>query len=288
LFAQAGYEFRPEFFKRVKASYGAAPEILDFKGKASAATKRINDWVAQQTHDRIRDLIPQPLEEATRLVLTNAIYLKAPWASEFAAGATRPEPFHVRGGAIEVPMMQMSTHLRYAKRDGFSAVALPYSGGDLQFVVLIPDAIDGLRGLEEKLTADLLADCAKLKESEVLLHLPKFKFEPPTIQLAKQLQALGMKTAFDIPPGSANFDRMAPRRPNDYLAISDVFHKTFIAVDEHGTEATAATAVAMRELTALREMMEPIEVKADRPFVYAIQHVPSGACLFIGRVTDPR
>jgi serpin B len=97
-----------------------------------------------------------------------------------------------------------------------------------------------------------------------------------------------MKTAFDIPPGSANFDRIAPRRPNDYLAISDVFHKTFIAVDEHGTEAAAATAVVMRELTALREMTEPIEVKADRPFVYAIQHVPSGACLFIGRVTDPR
>jgi serpin B len=289
LFAQAGYEFRPEFFERIKASYGAAPEILDFKGKASAATKHINDWVAQQTRDRIRDLIPQPLEEATRLVLTNAIYLKAPWASEFAASATRPEPFHVRGGAtVDVPMMQMSTHLRYAKRDGFSAVALPYSGGDLQFVVLIPDEIDGLRGLEEKLTAALLADCAKLKESQVSLHLPKFKFEPPTIQLAKQLQALGMKTAFDIPPGSANFDRIAPRRPNDYLAISDVFHKTFIAVDEHGTEAAAATAVVMRELTALREMTEPIEVKADRPFVYAIQHVPSGACLFIGRVTDPR
>src|SRR4029434_8591283 len=127
-----------------------------------------------------------------------------------------------------------------------------------------------------------------MNDADVFLHLPKFKFEPPTIQLAKQLQALGMKTAFDIPPGSANFDRIAPRRPNDYLAISDVFHKTFIAVDEHGTEAAAATAVVMRELTALREMTEPIEVKADRPFVYAIQHVPSGACLFIGRVTDPR
>lgn len=101
--------------------------------------------------------------------------------------------------------------------------------------------------------------------------------------------ALGMKTAFDDPQGSANFDKMAPRRPDKYLAISNVFHKTFIAVDEKGTEAAAATAVVMMELTARREMPhEPIHVKVDRPFFYAIQHVPSGACLFVGRVTDPR
>ena len=289
LFAQAGYEFRPQFFAKVKENFGAAPEIVYFAQDASAATRKINDWVAQQTRDRIRDLIPQPLVPATRLVLANALYLKAPWASEFSADATKPEPFHIRGqDAVDLSTMQKLAQLRYVKGKGFSAVALPYSGGDLQFVVLIPDEVDGLGGLENQLTADLLDDCAKMNASEVLLHLPKFKFEPPTIRLAAELQDLGMKTAFDIPPGSANFDRMASRRPNDYLAISDVFHKTFIAVDEHGTEAAAATAVAMRELTALREMTEPIEVKADRPFVYAIQHVPSGACLFIGRVTDPR
>ncbi len=97
-----------------------------------------------------------------------------------------------------------------------------------------------------------------------------------------------MKTAFDIPQGSANFDRMAPRNPDSYLAISEVFHKTFIAVDEKGTEAAAATAVVMMPRSARIERPEPIEVKVDRPFLYAIQHVPSGACLFIGRVTDPR
>jgi serpin B len=289
LFAQRGYQFRAQFFARVKDNYAAEPETLDFKQDAAAATKRINDWVAQQTRDRIRNLIPQPLEAATRLVLANALYLKAPWANEFSAGATKPEPFHVRGkNALGVPTMQQRERLRYAKRDGFSAVALPYSGGDLQFVILIPEKIDGLREIEEKMTADVLAECAQMKESDVLLYLPKFKIEPPTIQLAQELQALGMKTAFDIPPGSANFDRMAPRRPNDYLAISEVFHKTFIALDEKGTEAAAATAVVMRELTAMREMTEPIEIRADRPFLYAIQHVPSGACLFIGRVTDPR
>jgi serpin B len=143
--------------------------------------------------------------------------------------------------------------------------------------------------MENKLNASAFADCTKTKESDVFLHLPKFKFEPPTIQLSDQLQALGMKTAFDIPQGSANFDRMAPRRPNSYLAISEVFHKTFIAVDEKGTEAAAATAVAMMAMTGMfKPPPKPIEVKVDRPFVYAIQHVPSGACLFIGRVTDPR
>ena len=291
LFAQAGYEFRPQFFAEVRENFGAAPEIVDFAQDASAATRKINDWVAQQTRDRIRDLIPQPLVPATRLVLANALYLKAPWASEFSADATKPEPFHIRGrDAVDLPTMQKLAQLRYAKRKGFSAVALPYSGDDLQFVVLIPDEVDGLGGLENQLTADLLGDCAKMNASEVLLHLPKFKFEPPTIQLAAELQDLGMKTAFDIPPRSANFDRMAPRRPNDYLAISDVFHRTFIALDEKGTEAAAATAVAMVRATALRPTTtpKPIEVKVDRPFIYAVQHVPSGACLFLGRLTDPR
>lgn len=291
LFLQTGYEFRPQFFSSVKEHFGAVPEVLDFERNPSAATKRINAWVAGQTRDRIRDLIPQPLADTTRLVLTNALYFKAPWASEFSTRATAPEPFHVGGeNAIDVPTMQRETVFRYAKGPGYSAVAVPYSGGDLQFVILVPDQIGGLGELEKNLTADLLADCAKMAESDVILHLPKFKLEPPTIQLAAALQALGMKSAFDIPRGSANFDRMAPRRPNDYLAISEVFHKTFIAVDENGTEAAAATAVAMIRATAMEPMTppKPIEVKVDRPFIYAIQHVPSGACLFLGRVTDPR
>ena len=105
----------------------------------------------------------------------------------------------------------------------------------------------------------------------------------------QELQALGMKTAFDLPRGSANFDKIAPRKPNDYLYISNVFHKTFIAVDEKGTEAAAATAVVMMRATGIaRPKPEPIAVRVDRPFIYAIQYVPSGVCLFLGRVTDPR
>ncbi|MEP7015800.1 MAG: serpin family protein, partial [Verrucomicrobiota bacterium] len=255
------------------------------------ARQHINKWVASQTRDRIRDLIPpNGVTATTRLVLANAIYLKAPWASEFSDASTKPEPFHVRGGAVvDVPTMSHVARLGYAKRDGFTAVALSYSGRELQFLVLLPDEPKGLRTLEKKLNADLLAKCARLEERDVELHLPKFKFEPPTIALAQNLKTLGMKSAFDQPPGSANFDRIAPRKPNDYLAISEVFHKTFIAVDEKGTEAAAATAVAMMAMSARRTPPPPpVEVKIDRPFVYAIQHVPSGACLFIGRVTDPR
>jgi len=292
LFAQKGYAFREAFLSLVKQNFGGAFEPIDFVANPAATTQHINKWVADQTHDRIRDLIPGgALDKTTRLVLANALYLKSPWASEFSGNATQPEPFFVHGGApLNVPMMRKTDkHFGYAKREGFTAVSLPYVGSDLQFLVLLPDDVNGLHSLESKLSSDMLAGCAKLQTRDVDLHLPKFKLEPPTMALAEKLEALGMKTAFDKPHGNANFDKIAPRTPRDYLYISQIFHKTFIAVDEKGTEAAAATAVAMMAGTALRSPPPPpIEVKVDRPFVYAIQHVPSGVCLFLGRVTDPR
>jgi serpin B len=133
-----------------------------------------------------------------------------------------------------------------------------------------------------------LAECARLKPEEILLYLPKWRLEPPLFTLRKTFEALGMESAFDVPQGSANFNGIAPRRPNDYLYISNVFHKTFVEIDEKGTEAAAATAVVMMRATAHLEEPKPLEVRVDRPFLFAIQHRPSGACLFIGRVTDPR
>jgi serpin B len=291
LFAQKDYDFRQVFLSLVKQNYGAEFQPLDFVADPAAATQQINKWVANQTRDKIRDLIPaDALNKLTRLVLANALYLKAPWADPFSEKTTRPEPFHVRGGApVNLLMMRKTARFGYAKREGLTAVSLPYAGDNLQFLVLLPDDVDGLHALETKLTAEVLTGCAKLEAKDVDLYLPKFKLEPPTIALAEKLQALGMKSAFDIPRGSANFDKMAPRKPNDYLYISNVFHKTFIAVDEKGTEAAAATAVVMMRATAIRgPKPPPIEVKVDRPFIYAIQHVPSGVCLFLGRVTDPR
>lgn len=291
LFAQKGYDFRQIFLSLVKERYDAPLEPVDFENNARGVTQQINSWVLEQTRQRIRDLIPaDSLKPETRLVLVNAIYLKAPWAEPFSSAATKPQPFHARGQqAVNVPTMhEQKRSCGYAKRDGFTAVSIPYLDSDLQFLILLPDEVKGLQSLEKKVTSAVLDECAKLDLRDLDLYLPKFKFEPPTLNLGSTLQALGMKTAFDLPPGSANFDRMAPRKPDDYLCISEVFHKTFIAVDEKGTEAAAATAVAMVYATSIQRPAKPVEVRIDRPFLYAIQHVPSGTCLFIGRVTDPR
>jgi serpin B len=291
LFGQEGYEFRAPFLALVEDTYGAPFQAMDFVRRSSDATKEINAWVEEKTRRRIRDLIPSDgLNQETRLVLVNAIYLKAPWVEEFSASATKPRPFHVGGGqAQDVPTMVRQSHFGYAQRDGFSVVTIPYSGGEVQFLVLLPDETNGLAALEAKLTPQLLVSCANPGMAEVILDLPKLKLEPPLFRLGKVLQSLGMKSAFDRPRGTANFDRMAPRKPNDYLYISEVFHKTFLTLDEKGTEAAAATAVAMMRATAaLREKPKPIEVRVDHPFLFAVQHRPSGACLFLGRITDPR
>jgi serpin B len=290
LFGKKGYAFREKFLAQLQHTYQAPLEEMDF-AKSAEATKRINGWVEEKTRERIKNLIPSGvLNGGTRLVLVNAVYLKAPWMEAFTAAATKPEPFHVAGGAAkEVPTMVRKYHFGYAKHDDYTAVILPYYGGDLHFLVIVPDDVTGLAEVEKKLTAEALAGCAKLEAQDVILHLPKFKIEGATISLTKELEALGMKTAFDHPAGSADFSRMAPRTPSDYLYISDVLHKTFIAVDEKGTEAAAATAVIMRAGSAApAKRPDPIEVKVDRPFLFAIQHRETGACLFLGRVADPR
>jgi serpin B len=291
LFGEKTCEFKAPFIKMLEATYAAPLEKVDFRKNAAMERKRINGWVEGQTENRIRDLIPEDvLSPKTALVLVNAIYMKAPWAEPFQVEATQPEPFHVRGGdANPVPTMVRKDQYGYAKRDGYTAVTIPYIGGEVHFLVLVPDNVKGLAALEKQLTARTLSDCARLPARDVILHLPKFKQESASLSLADEFKAMGMKTAFDEPQGSANFERMAPRLPNDYLFISHIFHKTFIALDEKGTEAAAATAVVMtRATSALGEPPKPVEVKVDRPFLFAIQHTASGACLFLGRVTDPR
>lgn len=293
LFAQRGYDFRDGFVAITKEHYGAPLDSVDYVNAAEAATSQINSWIAEQTQDRIRDLVPAgALDAKTRLVLANAIYLKAPWASPFSAERTQPRPFRVRGeAAVNVPtMFAPKEHFGYAKRDGYAAVSVPYAGSDLQFLIFLPDDTKGIHALEKRISATILAKAARLESREMDLYLPKFKFELPALDLGATLQALGMQSAFDHPKGSANFDRMAPRKPNDYLFLSAVFHKTFIAIDEAGTEAAASNALPVTVYSAglLGKKPKPLVVKVDRPFLYAIQHVPSGVCLFLGRVTDPR
>ena len=291
LFAQSGFAVQPEFIRGLRDDFGAPLEELDFSHAPEPSRRKINDWVADQTHRRITDLVPAgALNEMTRLVLANAIYLKAPWMTPFEPEATKPEAFWV-GGSVgnRVPTMQQQDDFHFGKRSGYSAIALPYEGGALQFLILLPDERNGLARFERIVTPALLAECTRLPSCDVVLHLPRFKLEPPSMPLGSLLKRLGMTTASDQPPGSADFSRMAQRKPNEYLCVSEVIHKAWLALDEAGTEAAAATATVMMVGCAVPSPRPPpIEVRVDHPFLFAIQHVPSGACLFLGRVEDPR
>ncbi|MGZ4972573.1 MAG: serpin family protein [Limisphaerales bacterium] len=289
LFGQAGYDFRPAYLNLLKTSYAAPFEALDFRSNAAQSAKHINDWVEQQTHNRIKDLIsPAALNELTRLVLVNAIYLKAPWEEPFQMTHTKPQSFHVSDGkTVQTPTMVQTKEFGFQKFGEFTAVTLAYSPGDLQLLILLPNSNTGVDKLAKNLSPETLAQCSQIQPKEIILHLPKFKIQPPLFALKDNFGQLGMKQAFDVPVGSANFDKIAPRRGDDYLYISDIFHKTFVDVDEKGTEAAAATAVVMMHARAKMEISGPIELHIDHPFLFAIQHRESGACLFLGRVTDP-
>jgi serpin B len=189
---------------------------------------------------------------------------------------------------VDVPTMHEVDSYGFRQFEGFRAVALPYRDVDLQFVLFVPNQTNGLAATEARLTPDVLAACRALPFAELDLYLPRLKLTPPSVQLRQPLQALGLRSAFDLPTGSADFSRMSdPRR--DPLKISEVVQKTFLQLDEKGTEAAAATA-GLIPLSAAppTQKPKPIVVRVDRPFAFAIQHRKSGACLFLGRITDPR
>jgi len=290
LYGQSGYAFRPTFLSTVKDKYSAPFQPVDFIHASESVRGEINGWVSERTHKRINDLIPSGgANEKTRLALVNAIYFKAAWAHEFRESATRSEPFFVNGTTpANVRTMQREGRYGYLRGDGFQAITIRYVGEELELLVLLPDEKDGLAALEAKLTPQLLAECANPGPDDFILHLPKFKLVQQAIPLSSVLQSLGMKTAFDLPQGSADFDRMAPRKPDDYLYISEIFHKTFVDVNEEGTEAAAATVVLFPFALGMVPQHKPTEVRVDHPFLFAIQHRASGACLFLGRVVDPR
>jgi serpin B len=291
LFGQKDFIFKRPFLDLVRDQYAAPLESVDFEGALETSRLKINAWVEEQTGSKIRDLIgPTDLERATRLVLVNALYFRASWSEPFQKSATQPAPFLLEPGhRVDVPTMALTSRLGYARRDGFQSVTLPYEGGGFQFLILLPDPEVTLAQLESRLTPALLAEAAGSARAKVALFLPKFRIQPPTVDLAEGLKKLGMRTAFDEPRRSANFERMAERKPDEYLFIGKVLHKTFLDLDENGTEAAAATAVGMTKATSMPAPENPpVEVRVDRPFLFAVQHRSSGVCLFLGRVTDPR
>ena len=252
-------------------------QIVDYKTAHEAARRTINDWVAARTKDRIKDLIPQGvLDGLTRLVLTNAIYLKAAWLHPFDDAV--PGTFHrADGSGVQAQLMSQREDLAYGAGDGYQAVRLPYVGG-LSMVVIVPDAgkLDSFeRGLDG---ASLRRIANGLSSVQVTLSMPKFSFRSKAM-LKDALSELGMPIAFT---GDADFSGMTKQEP---LEIAEVIHQAFIAVDEKGTEAAAATAVVMRGTAA---PLRQVELKIDRPFLFLIQDDETGAILFMGRLADPK
>jgi serpin B len=286
LWGQRDTRFEQAFLDGLAANYGAGIRLVDFKTAAEQARQAINSWVAEQTDDKIPELIAQgALDDLTRLVLVNAIYLDATWMSQFDPAATSDGPFATLAGqTVTAPMMRQMFSYPYGTGDGWQAVELPYLGGKLSLLVIVPDVgrFDEIEGrLAGSATQPSLIDeaVAALNQGpEVSLTLPKFKFRTQA-GLRDALVALGMKTAFDS--SAADFSGMTKQ---ERLNIDDVIHEAYIAVDEEGTEAAAATAVIMR---ASGMPMQPVELTIDRPFLFALRDVETGAVLFLGRVTDP-
>jgi serpin B len=282
IWGQKDYEFKVAFLDTLAENYGAGLRILDFINQSEESRITINDWVSEQTEERIQDLIPPDgITTLTRLVLTNAIYFNAAWESQFLEEATTDLPFYLlNGGSVTVPMMRQTGPFGYTEEDNYQAVELPYDGGELSMVILLPDE-DKFIEFENNLDyeqADRIID--RLDDKQVKLTMPKFEFESD-FSLKQALSALGMAEAFS---GSADFSGMTC---NNDLFIGDVIHKAFVSVDENGTEAAAATAVMMVMSAPGPAPEEPVTVTIDRPCIFLIRDIETGAILFIGRVMNP-
>lgn len=281
VWAEQTYPFRQEFLDTLALNYGAGMNLADFKSDYEAQRAKINLWVEKQTQDKIKDLLAKgTLNANTRMVLVNAIYFKADWLSEFDPNATHDAPFHLLDGSeTQVKMMgDFFSSVPYASGDGYQAIELPYAGETAAMTILVPDE-GNFAAFESMLDAAKLNEIlGTLQPSSVQLGLPKFKFESQ-FSLPDQLSALGMTDAFD--PALADFSGMTGTHD---LFISDVIHKAFVAVDEKGTEAAAAT------ISIMEQVMAPasnITLTIDRPFIFIIRDNVSGQILFIGRVVNP-
>ncbi|WP_372845247.1 serpin family protein [Pontiella sp.] len=275
LWPQTGYAFLPDYLAMTKEFYGSQIEAVDFKADTEAARTTINGWVAKKTQDKIQNLIPAGLlDPTTRLVLANAIYFKGNWAQPFKKERTRAMPFTVKPGTeVEVPTMMQTGDFKLAYAEGLQALELPYAGGDLSMLVLLPSDKDGLSALEKTLAPEWI-EGLEFNEHEVMVQLPKFKIDWK-LELDQTLAGMGMPLAFS---DRADFSGMSG---SEALSIGVVIHQAFVEVNEEGTEAAAATAVGMRATS-----MPPMFV-ANHPFLFLIRENTTGTILFIGRVANP-
>jgi serpin B len=279
IWGQKDYSFLPAFLDVLAQNYGAGLRTLDFIKEAEKSRVTINDWVSDQTEGRIEDLIPKgAIDALTRLVLTNAIYFNAAWEYPFNEDMTAEGSFYLLDGEqVTVPMMKQTESFGYTEGEGYQAVELCYDGGELSMVIFLPEA-GQFEAVEQGLQAQCVDTIIKgLQHAEVTITMPQFKFDSD-FSLKDTLAGMGMPIAFTE---NADFSGMTGNRE---LFISDVIHKAFVSVDEKGTEAAAASAVIMT-LSAMPSQL--VEVTIDRPFIFLIRDIDTGAILFVGRVLNP-
>jgi serpin B len=279
IWGQEDFEFIPAFLDVLSENYDAGIRLLDFINETDESRVAINDWVSEQTNDRINDLLPEgSIDSLTRLVLTNAIYFNAAWLYQFDEENTADGTFYLPDGSkVTVPMMNQIESFRCCDGDGYVAVELPYDTGDLSMVIIMPDK-GNFEEFESMLTSDSIEGILNnLSYKSIELTMPKFEMESE-FSVKDALLAMGMTDAFS---DAADFSGITD--PTS-LCIDDVLHKAFVSVDEEGTEAAAATAVIMKECAM---PPTPEKVTIDSSFIFLIQDIQTGTTLFIGRVINP-
>jgi serpin B len=277
IWGRTGREFVPEYLDLIAENYGSGLRVLDFATDPEASREVINAWVADQTEDRIQDLLPQgSITPDTAMVLTNAIYFNAAWKLAFDPDFSSDGSFtRLSGETVTTNLMNITAEFPYASVDGSQAIELPYDGDELSMVVILP-AEGSLEVFEAGMTGQVLSDLiAAMHTTEVMFTMPSFSFTTEYM-LKDALMALGMELAF----GAADFTGMDPYGS---MVISEVVHKAFIAVSEEGTEAAAATGVIMEDTS----VSETTTMRVDRPFLFLIRDIETGSVLFLGRVGDP-
>ena len=282
LWPQQGAPILKPFVDTVQQNYRAESRELDFQRNAEPSRQEINRWVSDHTAGKIPELLPQGVITAlTRLVLTNAVYFKGTWATEFDPKRTSDEPFHLNSGStVPVAMMHRSGRYIYLENGELQALELPYQGGRLSMVILLPGKQDGLAKLESALTPQTLGTWTQSGISrQVDVTMPKFKVES-SFSLNDALMRLGVKDAFS---NAADFSGINGNRT---LSLSAVVHQAVIEVNEKGTEAAAATGAVIGLTSAMPS--QPAVFRADHPFFYVIRDRKTKCVLFAGRVVNPK
>lgn len=279
LWANQGFTFKPEFIQRNQQFYQAKLTELNFRNPQ--ATKIINNWVKQNTQGKIAQIVDR-LDANQVLFLINAIYFKGNWTQAFNPRDTVIQPFTLGNGAKKsLPFMTQTGEYRYYENDAFQAVSLPYSQGRFSFYIFLPKANKDLSSFYQSLSAPAWEQwMSQFRNRPGSIQIPRFKLEYD-IQLNEALKALGMEAAFD--GSQADFSGMSA---DGNLVISEVKHKTFVEVNEVGTEAAAVTSVGIVR-TAARIPEAPFKFVVDRPFFCTIRDNQTGAVLFMGSVVNP-